>query len=73
MPLNTENYQQTTDLLKSWSTYDIVICDFAVPITDRRRLLTAEARVHARTRPCEFYDRHVAPAQVSTIARYSSI
>jgi len=53
--------------------YNTAICDFAVPITDRRRLLTAEARVHARTRPCGSYERHVALAQVSTIAKYSSI
>jgi hypothetical protein len=54
MPLNTEYYQQTSDLLKSLSMYNTTICDFAVPITDRRRLLTAEARVHARTRPVGF-------------------
>lgn len=47
--------------------------DFAVPIADRRRLLTAEARVHARTRPFGIYERYMALAQVSTIAAYSSI
>jgi len=53
--------------------YNTTICDFAVPITDRRRLLTAEARVHARTRPCGFYEWHMALAHVSTTATYSSI